>query len=67
MYTQFEQEALNKLFAPDAPTFTISRTAMKTLVKERLAELRVAMPGKELYWITLEEDLSDLLNTSPLH
>jgi hypothetical protein len=67
MYTDTEQQALTKLFAPKAPTLTTSRAAMKKLAAEKLAELREAMPNKELYWIALEEDLSDLLDTSRLH
>ncbi|RQR34821.1 hypothetical protein [Burkholderia sp. Bp9142] len=67
MYTNIEQQALTRLFAPDAPTFTISRAVMKKLAADKLAERREAMPNKELYWIALEEDLSDLLDTSSLH
>lgn len=67
MYTHSEQEALTKLFAPDTPAFTISRTAMKILAQERFVALRAAMPSRELYWVTLEEDLCDLLDTSSLH
>lgn len=67
MYTNIEQQALTSLFGPDAPTFTTSRTTMKGLAADKLAERRQEMPDKELYWISLEEDLSDLLGTSSLH
>ncbi|TDG05105.1 hypothetical protein E1N52_27100 [Paraburkholderia guartelaensis] len=67
MYTNIEQQALTSLFAPDAPTFTISRTTMKRLAADKLAERRQDMPDKELYWISLEEDLSDLLGASSFH
>ena len=67
MYTAAEQKALTSLFAPVVPKFTISRAAMKKLAAEKLAELREDQPKKELYWIVLEEELSDLLNAPTSH
>jgi hypothetical protein len=67
MYTPAEQKALTSLFAPVVPPFTISRTAMKKVAAEKLAELREALPNKELYWIVLEEELADLLGAPSVH
>jgi hypothetical protein len=63
MYTPAEQKALTSLFAPVVPPFTISRTAMKKVAAEKLAELREDLP----YWIVLEEELADLLGAPTAH
>ena len=67
MYTDAEKNALTNLFAPVEPPFTISRTAMKKVASEKLSELREGRPDKELYWIVLEEQLSDLLSAPTKH
>jgi hypothetical protein len=67
MYSDIEKQALTGLFAPDAPAFTTPRAAMKELAADKLAERREAMPNRELYWISIEVDLSDLLDTSSIH
>jgi hypothetical protein len=67
MYAADEQNALTRLFTPVTPDFSISRAAMKTLAVTKLSELRDGYPNKELYWIALEDALSDLLEAPTQH
>lgn len=67
MYTPDEKDALKNLFAPVEPLFTISRSAMKKLAAQKLAELREDRPDRELYWINLAIDLETLLDEPTQH